>query len=141
MRNLARKPLTWMVVAECLVVVALMLIVWNLVATAAAHHAAAAVPLVEAPPTDATPSLPALPAAEPPAARGPLPGLNVDSGFWRSRLGALNRDQVFFEQLEWRIVHTAMDAAQRYLESVVLPSVVRAERASAPPRWRRLEVS
>lgn len=131
MRKLVRKPLTWMVVAECVVVVALLLIVWNLVAGAAVHRAAAAAPFAEASPTDASPALPELPAAESPAPRGPLPGLNVDSGFWRSRLGALNHDQVIFEQLEWRVVHTAMDAAQRYLETVVLPSVTHAERASA----------
>jgi hypothetical protein len=131
MRNLVRKPLTWMVVAESIVVVALLLIVWNLVAAAAVHHAVAATPVAEAPPADATPSLPALPAPAPPATHGPLPGLNVDSGFWRARLGALNRDQVIFEQLEWRVVHIAMDAAQHYLESVVLPSVTRAERAHA----------
>ena len=54
--------------------------------------------------------------------------LNLSSAFWRLRLGRLNQDQVFFEQLEWRIVHDAMDAAQRYVETVVLPSIARAER-------------
>jgi hypothetical protein len=46
------------------------------------------------------------------------------------RLGQLNRDQVIFEQLEWRLVHSAMDTLQRYLETVVLPSIARAERAA-----------
>ena len=36
-----------------------------------------------------------------------------------------------FEQLEWRVIHVAMDAARGYLETVVLPSVDRAERAGA----------
>ncbi len=57
-----------------------------------------------------------------------LPGLNLSSAFWRARLGQLNRDQVFFEQLEWRIIHSAMDAVNRYLETVVLPSIAGAER-------------
>lgn len=127
MRNLFRKPLTWMVVAECVVVAALLLIVWNLVAAAAMHHASAAAPVAALPTGTASPSLPALPASDPPASRGPLPGLNFDSGFWRSRLGALNHDQVTLEQLEWRVTHIAMDAARHYLESVVLPSVTRAE--------------
>jgi hypothetical protein len=52
----------------------------------------------------------------------------VDAGFWRFRLGRLNQDQVILEQLEWRIVHNAMDAAQHYVETVVLPSIARAER-------------
>ncbi len=135
MRNLVRKPLTWMVIAECIVLAALLMIVWNLVAAGAAHHASAGPLVADAPPADATPSLPAIPVSDPPLVRGPLPGLNVDSGFWRSRLGALNHDQLIFEQLEWRVVHTAMDAAQRYLETVVRPSVTRAEgeRAGAQP--------
>jgi hypothetical protein len=58
-----------------------------------------------------------------------LPGLNLDARFWQLRLSQLNRDQVFFEQLEWRVVKSAMDAAQGYLETVVLPSITRAERA------------
>ncbi len=127
MRNLVRKPLTWMVVAECVVVAALLTIVWNLVVPAAVHHMSVGPVVADAPSVDATPSLPAIPESEPPQVPGPLPGLNVDSGFWKARLGALNQDQVFFEQLEWRLVHTAMDAARRYLESVVLPSVTHAE--------------
>ena len=62
--------------------------------------------------------------------RGPLPGLNVDPGFWRERLAQLNGDQVDLEQLEWRIVHSAEDAAKLYLETVVLPAIQRAERAA-----------
>lgn len=136
MRKLVRKPLTWMVVAECVVVAALLLIVWNLVAAAAAHHVSAGPLVTEAPSDGATPSLPAVPVSDSAPQRGPLPGLNLDSGFWRTRLGALNHDQVAFEQLEWRVVHAAMDAAQHYLETVVLPSVTRAEgeRAGAQPR-------
>ena len=54
--------------------------------------------------------------------------LNLDSAFWRDRLQQLNRDQVIFERLEWRIVHNAMDAARRYLETVVLPAIEEAEK-------------
>jgi hypothetical protein len=57
-----------------------------------------------------------------------LPGLNVDSRFWRQRLGELNQGESAFEQLEWRIVHAGMDAARRYVKSVVMPALARAER-------------
>jgi hypothetical protein len=134
MRNLVRKPLTWIVVAECVVVTVLLLVAWDLVAAAAGRHGQVAAPAVEALQSDAPPSLPALPASDPPVVRGPLPGLNVDSGFWRSRLGALNREQVIFEQLEWHVMRIAMDAAQHYVETVVLPSVTRAERARGDAR-------
>jgi hypothetical protein len=58
-----------------------------------------------------------------------LPGLNLDSWFWRQRLAEINREQVVLEQLEWRIVHSAMATLKQYLETVVLPSVRRAEHA------------
>jgi hypothetical protein len=130
MRNLVRKPLTWMILAECAVVAALVMVAWHLIATAA-------VPQVLMPPGVA-PSVPAGqamgPVATDPLAKSKsrdrtlLPGLNVDANFWRTRLAQLNRDQTAFEQLEWRLVHAAMDAAHRYVESVVIPSIARAER-------------
>ncbi len=128
MRNLIRQPLTWMVIAECVVIALLLVLVWNLVASAAAHGGAsqiqAAVPLAQ----DSISPQPDLPEMARPAARVQLPGLNFDPDFWRGRLAQLNREQVGLEQLEWRIVHGAMDAAQRYVETVVLPAIVRAER-------------
>jgi hypothetical protein len=60
-------------------------------------------------------------------AQGPLPELNVSSGFWRRELAELNRDQAAFAQLEWRIVHAGMVAARDYVEGVVLPAIRRAE--------------
>lgn len=128
MRNLIRNPLTWMVIAEIVLVTALVLMAWNAIAAVVARPAAAA-PLfaVAGPALDQSP-LPDLPAITKPASTAPRPGLNVDPVFWLTRLRALDLDQVAFEQLEWRIVHAATDAAQRYLETVVLPSVSAAER-------------
>src|SRR5450759_816943 len=57
-----------------------------------------------------------------------LPGLNVDSSFWKGRLAELNQGESSFEQLEWKIVHAVMDAARRYVKSVVMPAVTGAER-------------
>jgi hypothetical protein len=57
-----------------------------------------------------------------------MPGLNIDPGFWKLRLAELNGGERTFEQLEWRIVHSAMDAARRYVKSVVLPALAQAER-------------
>lgn len=129
MRKLLRQPLTWMVIAECVVVTLLLIVVWNVVAAAAVQRPGGApVQAADAPAATATPLVPELAAAGP-ATPIQLPGLNLDARFWRLRLNQLNRDQVFFEQLEWRILHNAMDAAQGYLETVVLPSITRAERA------------
>jgi hypothetical protein len=129
MRNLIRQPLTWMVIAECVVVAVLLVLVWNLVGSAASRVGAAAIQAAVPPAQDSISPLPDLPEPPLPASRAQLPGLNLDPSFWRQRLGQLNREQVGLEQIEWRIVHGAMDAAQHYLETVVLPAVVRAERA------------
>ena len=128
MRNLLRQPLTWIVIAECVVVAVLIVVIWNVVAAALVQHPAAApVQAIDSPSTPSDSPLPDLGAG--PAQRVQLPRLNVDAGFWRLRLNQLNRDQVFFEQLEWRIVRNAMDAAQGYLETVVLRSITRAASA------------
>jgi hypothetical protein len=118
-----------MVIAECVVVTALIVVAWNVVAAATQGGGAAEAvqPSLVTADSGATPS-PALPSFARPLGFGPLPGLNLSSAFWRERLGQLNRDQVFFEQLEWRIIHSAMDAVNRYMETVVLPSIARAER-------------
>ena len=131
MRNLLRKPLPWIVVCECVIVATLAMVAWHLVAS---------------PPTPTFPAvLPAMPtvqarapvAAGPTSVRGPLqlpaktllPGLNLDSTFWKNRLAELNRGESSFEQLEWRIVHSAMDAVRRYVQSVVVPAIVLSQRA------------
>jgi hypothetical protein len=56
-----------------------------------------------------------------------LPGLNVDPAFWRARLAALNGAEAQVEALEWKMVHSAMDTIRRYVDSVVVPMVERAE--------------
>ena len=132
MRKFLSSPLTWMVAAELIVVVALVAVAWTMVISAS--RPALAFPALQPPSTsgdasgDATDPLPGLPVVTQP--RGPLPGLNLDSSFWRSRLAEVNRDQVLLAQLEWRIVHNAMDAIKRYLERVVLPAVQRAEKGT-----------
>ena len=126
MRKLIRSPLTWLVAVEVVVVGALAVVTWNVVSSALRPSFAAPIslPLASAEPT---PPLPDLPTITPPA-RGPLPGLNLGSGFWRTRLEQLNREQAALAQLEWRIVHSAMDAVRSYVENVVVPAIRRAEK-------------
>jgi hypothetical protein len=129
MRNLIRQPLTWMVIAECIVVALLIVVIWNGVASAATQRGVMTPVQAADAPAVASPS--PLPDLKPPDGRPSpqLAGLNLDARFWQVRLNQLNRDQVFFEQLEWRVVRSAMNAAQVYLETVVLPSITRAETA------------
>src|SRR5260370_9018500 len=91
MRNLIRQPLTWMVIAECVVVALLIVVVWNVVAAAAAQHPAAtpaqAINSVTAP-SDSP--LPEVPVGAQPARQGQLPGLNLDPRFWAGAARPLN---------------------------------------------------
>lgn len=129
MRNFFRSPLTWMVVAEIVVVGALVAVAWNVVASANHPPATPAFDDAASPTDDSGSGLPQIPELNLRPTKGPLPGLNVDPGFWRGRLGSLNSDQVYLEQLEWRIVRNAELAVDQYLETVVLPAVQRAEHA------------
>jgi hypothetical protein len=129
MRNMLRKPLTWIVVGECLVVAVLLVVVWNAVAASVMRHGVGwPTQAAEAPANAFSSPLPGLGGITKPSPRPQLPGLNLDAGFWRDRLSQLNREQVILEQIEWRIVHNAMNVMHRYLETVVLPSISRAER-------------
>jgi hypothetical protein len=129
MRNLIRSPLTWMVAAEVAVVGALVFLAWNVVASAGRPGVITPVIQLPAPTDDGTTPLPELPAANSQSQRGPLPGLNTDPYFWRERLAQVNSDQVYLEQLEWRIVRSAEEAVSHYLQTVVLPAIQHAEHA------------
>ena len=131
MRTLLRKPLTWMVLAECVVMVALLLVGWRIVAGAASGAPGSSwwPPRIIQP----DPSPPLLsPLTPPAAARGPRPGLNLDPGFWKERLSDLNRDTSSIEALEWKIARAVMTTARGYLQTVIVPAVERAERRTRP---------
>jgi hypothetical protein len=115
-----------MVLAEVVVVVALAGVAWHVVAGAARNPSAPLVlPAVTATPDDT--ALPDVPNPPDTATVPLLPGLNVDPAFWRVRLAALNGAEAQVEALEWRIVHSAMDTIKRYVNSMVVPAVERAE--------------
>jgi hypothetical protein len=129
MRHLIRAPLTWLVIAEFVVVGALVILVWS--AVGAAGNPVLASPSVQQPDPSAESSASPAPGQSGVTrpSQGPMAGLNTNSYFWRVRLAELNREQAYLEQLEWQVVHSAMDALQRYLDTVVIPSIQRAERA------------
>jgi hypothetical protein len=130
MHRLLRKPLLWMIVAELAVVGALIVVVWQVMTGPPTRDGS----LPPAAPISVAASEPPSPspleglASPPPAGALQLPGLNLNTEFWRQRLIGLNRDEAQFEQLQWRFVHSAMDVVHRYLDAVVLPAIVHVER-------------
>src|ERR1051326_1300723 len=128
MRGFVRKPLTWMVAAEVCVVVALLAVSWHMLAPQRGAGLPALVLNGPAPAADTPATVPPDTLVPPsPAAVPLLPGLNVDPGFWQRRMQAMNGAEAQFEALEWRLVSSALDSLDRYVRSVVLPSVERAE--------------
>src|SRR5256885_16235948 len=126
MRKFLRSPLTWMLVVDLVVVGALVAIAWT--AINAASRPALASPAIQQSDAPAeTNPVPDVPVVIP-GPRGPLPGLNLDSRSWRTRLAELNRAQPLLAQLERRLVHTAMDVRKHDIETVVLPATQRADR-------------
>src|SRR5436853_99339 len=128
MRRILRSPLTWIVGAEVVVVALLGFAAWHVLTSAAPLGSVGPSIGAADPSAGGSTDLPDLGLPASAGEKGPLPGLNLSSAFWRGRLADLNRDQAFVAQLEWRVVHAATDAARRYVESVVLPAVRRAER-------------
>src|SRR4029077_18111675 len=109
MRNLLRKPLPWMVLAECAIVAALLLVAWRLIASPPViSNVPAEIPAPAQSGETGEPVVPGLAGQSKPQAGPSLPGLNFDASFWRVRLAELNRGQASFEALEWKLVHSAM---------------------------------
>ncbi len=123
-----RRPIAWMVAAEVVVVSALVAVAWHELASVSAAPTPLVLP-VASPEDTAAPSVPA-DVLEPPGSGSlpQLPGLNVDPAFWRDRFVALNGAEAQFVALEWRIVHSAMDTMRRYIDTVVVPALQRAEK-------------
>ena len=143
MRRLLTLPLSYLVIAETLVVAALGFAGWRLLerirtpspasAVVAATPAAAgprasstttpqpaAPPRVTAPPrATAAPPGPALPAV----------GSATDPAYWAGRLGRLNSDQADLQKLQWQVIQAVKSAAERYLREVVLTAVTAAQRS------------
>ena len=129
MRRWFRQPIVWMIAAEVVVVTALVGVAWHEVAGAGQDAAPLILPATSTPEDTSAPNVPEDALSPPSPATAPLlPGLNVDPAFWRDRLAGLNEAEAQFEALEWRIIHSAMDTVRRYVDTVVVPALERAER-------------
>src|SRR5438105_13227069 len=104
MRRFIRSPLTWMVVVELFIVGTLLVVAWNLVGSSLRPAFGSPVEAAPQATGDDSSPLPDIPGLVGQPGRGPLPGLNLSSSFWRARPAGLDRDQVLVAQLEWHVV-------------------------------------
>jgi hypothetical protein len=127
-----KKPLTVILALETVLVAGLGAAAWGVWHSRQQAPQAASTPSVAVPrqtgqrPLPASPGPPSPPAS--PAPPGPTPGFRTDAGFLARQLGDVNRDQAALENVEWRLVKTAMQGMKGYIEKVVVPAVERAER-------------
>src|SRR5258708_21445832 len=98
MRHLIRKPITWMVAAEIVVVAALVVASWYFLAGGRPSSDLQALLLPSSTPqADSAASIPPDALVPPqPSAMRLLPGLNVDPTFWQKRLEPRDRAQAHF---------------------------------------------
>ncbi len=136
MLRLLRRPFTWMVVAEVVVVGGLAAATAHVFAARAEAPAAAEslpLPARGSPPSRPAPRLTASPGAvvavatPPPRRVGPTPGLDTSAGFLGARLKSINRDESAWERSEWTIIQAVLGFARAYIDGVVLPGVRAAE--------------
>lgn len=131
MNWLPRRPLTWMLAAELVVVAALGLAVWHLwqdwqrpPAVVAGGGPVGVAPAGSDPPPTGPPRQP-LPRSSPPAPRA-TPGMGSGTVFLAGQLDGINRDQAAWEGAQWRLLSALTGAMRDYLERVVVPAVERA---------------
>ena len=142
MLHLLRRPLTYLVLGEGLVLLALGVAIWNLIPHSPPRSQAVLTPAqpepAAAPTAEAVPGLPTAAPAHPSASpRAPGTGTGPgtasrDPRFWSDRLATLNRDQAALQKNQWRLIDAALGAARRYLDTVVVPAVEQAQRGHHP---------
>ncbi len=134
---LLRRPQTWLIVAETMVVATLVLAtchVWS--AHQGAARSTATAPSRPAPlpahdrPLRTPAAAPPQPSASASPGAGPTTGLRTDPEFLARQMNELNRVESTFENLEWRVTRAVVDAIQSYIERVVLPSIEHTEKAA-----------
>lgn len=123
-----RHPLFWIVLAEVGLLLALAAVTWRVYqAHRPAAGATAATPAPVAPSPVGSPYV-QVPVAVRPSPRA-LPGAPHRAGI-PVDLAQLNRDQASLERAENRVLVEVIRAARSYLDRLVIPAVVRAERVS-----------
>jgi len=132
-----RPPLVWLVLIEAGLLAAIALIGWHawqarlaapqVVVAPAAPRSRAGLPSglgARRSPSPAPPvALPQVPAA------GPTPSMRTDSQFLSQQARELNRTESSFEDLQWRMTSSLVNAIRYYLDHVVLPAVQRSEQS------------
>jgi hypothetical protein len=134
-----RQVLGLLVAGELAVVGGLVAVAWHVwqenhppVAGGAALSPPAGLPPLRGGPPRPSPSATVAAPLRPSAA--PTPGLRTDPLFLGQATVDINREEVAFQQLEWRIVQGTTDGTRTYIQRVVLPAISRAQREAGSRR-------
>jgi len=126
---LLKRPLTWLVAAEIIVMLAFFALAWHLLQTPSRALPPLALPRPLATPSPARSD--SVGAAVQPSPRPtPQAALATDLPTWIAQLGFINRDQAAWQKAEWNLLQAAVKAIRDYMEKVVLPAIRRAEELS-----------
>jgi hypothetical protein len=127
---LLRRPLTWLVAGEIVVMLALFGLAWHLLQTR--QPPAPAVAMLRPPASPSAPPSSATASATLEPSPGPTPhtGLATDLPTWTAQFAFINRDQAAWQKAEWNLLQAAVKAIRDYIEKVVLPAVTRVEELS-----------
>jgi hypothetical protein len=119
--SLPRRPLTWMILAELAVLLALILYTISFIQEHRNNQGTITVQLITPTPApgQSQPANPALPIRQPSAPKTANPGHPGGP--------QLNHDQAQQEGAQWSAIRALTSAAHDYLRQVVLPAVERAE--------------
>jgi hypothetical protein len=129
---LLRRPLTWLIAGEIVVMLALFGLAWHLLQTRPAPAPAVTAlrplpsPSASAPSTSAVTTT----AVEPSPRPTPRAGLATDPATWIAQFAFINRDQSAWQKAEWNLLQAAVKAIRDYIEKVVLPAITRVEELS-----------
>jgi hypothetical protein len=129
LRSLIRQPITWIVVAEVVLVLGFLLAAWRLWED---RQRVATVPVpipVPSSPRHVPATSPPQPVLAPtPTPYRPGPGVSSDPAFIARQIQALNKDASAAEAAEWEVARSVMEWARRYFDNSVLPRVEQAAR-------------
>ena len=124
---LLKRPLTWLVIGELVVMLGLLALAWHILHSRQAPLPPVAEMRVSPAPTASPASALPTAVAKPSPRPTPQPGLATGLPTWIAQLEFINRDQAALQKAEWNLAQALVRAIRDYIEKVVLPAIKRVQ--------------